>query len=61
MNHSIDLSSSNAWDDSALTASWNEALREYKVGNSTSLPHIQLTDDRSTTAFMPKVKALTKS
>jgi hypothetical protein len=27
----IDLSSSDAWDDSALLKSWNGALKEYKV------------------------------
>ena len=27
----IDLSNSDAWDDSALLKSWNEALKEYKV------------------------------
>lgn len=27
----IDLSSTDAWDDSALVDTWNQALREYKV------------------------------
>jgi hypothetical protein len=31
MAMNIDLSDSNAWDDSALTKSWNEALKEYKA------------------------------
>jgi hypothetical protein len=30
-NHTIDLSDRNAWDDSALVDSWNEALAEYNV------------------------------
>jgi hypothetical protein len=27
----IDMSDPNAWDDSALVDSWNEALAEYNV------------------------------
>lgn len=27
----IDLNGDDMWDDSALVASWNEALDEYKV------------------------------
>jgi hypothetical protein len=31
MAMNLDLSDPDAWDDSALTNSWNEALQEYKA------------------------------
>jgi hypothetical protein len=31
MAHGVDMSNPNAWDDSFLVNSWNDALKEYQV------------------------------
>jgi peroxiredoxin len=49
------LTHEELWDDSALIDSWNEALEEYKVGESEKIGERSLTADRNTTVFTREV------
>ena len=57
-DNAIDLSDRNAWDDSALVNSWNEALAEYNVRLSS--PPVQTNLYRNTTASTFKGRSYPK-
>jgi hypothetical protein len=45
MAMNVDLGDPDAWDDSALTNSWNEALQEYKARPKASTSRVRKVSD----------------
>ena len=51
MPYDIDFNDPDAWDDSELVDSWNQALKEYQVNKPTILPPRQEHDPNRMSSY----------